>query len=289
MKGIGGLTGTAVALGAYGLVIEPDFLLTTQHYAFTPPNWTPGLKLRLVILSDVHCVEPFMPIARFNRIIAQAMALNGDAIVMLGDYVASLHIRSGAIPVGPIAQAAKSLSAPLGVYAINGNHDWWTDRAAQRGKTASPAMQRALEDTGVQVLANAARRLLKDGLPFWITGTDSTIAIWKSPGSFEGRDDLPRTLAQVTDTAPVIHLAHEPDLFVDVPARVSLTLSGHTHGGQVRIAGYSPYVPSAYGNRFAYGHIVEDGRHLCVSGGLGCSVLPVRFGVPPEIVVMDLG
>ena len=105
---------------------------------------------------------------------------------------------------------------------------------------------------------------------------------------FEGVDDLPGTLAKITDDAPVILLAHEPDIFSEVPNRVSLTLSGHTHGGQVRVFGYSPMVPSRYGNRYAYGHVVEDDRHLIVSGGLGCSILPVRIGVPPEIVMVDV-
>jgi predicted MPP superfamily phosphohydrolase len=74
-----------------------------------------------------------------------------------------------------------------------------------------------------------------------------------------------------------------------VPQRVSLTLSGHTHGGQFRLFGRSPVVPSRFGNRYAYGHIVEGGRKIIISGGLGCSIAPVRFGVPPEIVVIDLG
>ena len=104
-----------------------------------------------------------------------------------------------------------------------------------------------------------------------------------------GVHDLPRTLAAIRDDAPAILLAHEPDIFPSVPQRVALTLSGHTHGGQVRCFGYSPVVPSRYGNRFAYGHVVENGRHLIVSGGLGTSIAPVRFGVPPEIVVVDLG
>jgi predicted MPP superfamily phosphohydrolase len=84
-------------------------------------------------------------------------------------------------------------------------------------------------------------------------------------------------------------MAHEPDIFATVPRRVSLTVSGHTHGGQVRLAGFAPIVPSKYGRRFTYGHIVEDERHLIVSGGLGMSGLPIRFGVPPEIVIVDLG
>jgi len=84
-------------------------------------------------------------------------------------------------------------------------------------------------------------------------------------------------------------MAHEPDLFTKIPERVSLTLSSHTHGGQVRLFGWSPIVPSQYGNRFAYGHVVENGRHLVVSGGFGTSIMPVRFGMPPEIVVLELG
>jgi uncharacterized protein len=78
-------------------------------------------------------------------------------------------------------------------------------------------------------------------------------------------------------------------VFPRVPARVALTLAGHTHGGQVRVFGFSPMVPSDFGNRYAYGHVVEEGRHLIVSGGLGNSILPVRFGVPPEITLVRLG
>jgi predicted MPP superfamily phosphohydrolase len=93
----------------------------------------------------------------------------------------------------------------------------------------------------------------------------------------------------VTDGSPIILLAHEPDIFPKVPHGVSITLSGHTHGGQVRVFGYSPVVPSRYRNRYAYGHVVEDDRNLIVSGGLGFSILPVRFGVRPEILSIELG
>ncbi len=93
----------------------------------------------------------------------------------------------------------------------------------------------------------------------------------------------------MTDDAPVILLAHEPDIFARPTDRVALTLSGHTHGGQVRILGYAPIVPSQFGSRYVYGHIVENDQHLIVSGGLGCSGIPVRFGSPPEIVVVEFG
>ena len=110
------------------------------------------------------------------------------------------------------------------------------------------------------------------------------------PHQFRGVDDIAGTLAQVTTDDPVILLAHEPDIFVRVPPRVSLTLAGHTHGGQIRIPLLWPYlVPSRYGARFAYGHIVERDRHMIVSGGLGTSFAPVRLGVPPEIAHVEIG
>src|SRR4051812_37491596 len=140
------------------------------------------------------------------------------------------------------------------------------------------------------ILENEAVRLTKDGRPFWLVGLGDQLALLQ-PGRkrYRGVDDLPGALAKTTDDAPAILLAHEPDIFPEVPDRVALTLSGHTHGGQVRLFNYSPLVPSRYGNRYAYGHVVEDERHLIVCGGLGTSILPVRFGVPPEVVVVDLG
>ena len=151
-----------------------------------------------------------------------------------------------------------------------------------------------LEREGVPVYENDVVRLSHNGRPFWLAGLGDQIAFFERRRkgvrrrNFEGVHDLDGTLAKVTDDAPVILLAHEPDIFPRVPPRVSLTLSGHTHGGQVRMFGYSPMVPSRYGNRYAYGHIIEDNRHLVVSGGLGCSILPVRIGVPPEIVMVDV-
>jgi uncharacterized protein len=288
LKWLGRLSLAGAAGGTYAFVIEPGFRLRAQYYAFTPPNWTPGLKLRLVLLADPHLAEPYMPLERWNRIIDTANALGGDAILMLGDYAVSHSFVLSKVPAVEMARAAARLKAPQGVHAIMGNHDWWSDRAAQKAGHGPTLGQKALEDAGIPVLENAAVRLMKDGFPFWLTGTASVIAIYKGRRQFEGRDDLAGTLAQVTGQAPIIHLAHEPDQFVNMPERVSLTLSGHTHGGQVRLFGYSPVVPSGYGRRYAYGHIVENGRHILVSGGLGVSIIPVRFGVPPEITVLDI-
>ena len=279
---------TGASIGTYALAIEPGFLLRTQYYALTPPRWTPGLKLRLVLIADPHLGEPYMGLSRWNRILDVANSLEGDLHLLMGDYAAGHRFVTAYVNVTDTAAAARKLKAPLGTFAIIGNHDWWSDPIAQKLGHGPTEGQRALEDAGIPVLENKVARLAKNDLPFWLSGTASIVAIRKGRSTFEGRDDLAGTLAQITGDAPIIHLAHEPDLFTQIPDRVSLTLSGHTHGGQVRILGWSPVVPSEFGNRFAYGHIIEEDRHLIVSGGLGCSIAPIRFGVPPEITVVDL-
>jgi len=158
------------------------------------------------------------------------------------------------------------------------------------GKSTTAAMFRA---AGIPVYENDAKRLAKGGRAFWLAGLGDQLAFRRLARSraraATGVDDLPGTMAKISDNAPVLLMAHEPDIFPKVSRRVAVTFSGHTHGGQVALAGFAPIVPSRYGRRFAYGHIVEEGRHLIVSGGLGCSGMPLRFGVPPEIVLVELG
>jgi len=140
------------------------------------------------------------------------------------------------------------------------------------------------------VLENRAVMLGAEGEKIWLAGIGDQLAHRIGPHRFRGVDDLPGTLAQVTTDDPIILLAHEPDIFPRVPSRVVLTFAGHTHGGQIRLPLIWPaFVPSRYGARYAYGHVVESGRHLIVSGGLGTSIIPARLGVPPEIVQVVLG
>jgi predicted MPP superfamily phosphohydrolase len=230
---------------------------------------------------------------RIDSIVAQCNASEADVIVLLGDYTAGHRYMTRQVHSPEWSRALANLTAPLGVYAIMGNHDWWEDRTAQRLGHGPVFGRVALEAVGIRVLENDAVRLSLRGSSFWLAGLASQLALL--PGARWGRTrmtglhDLPGTLAKVDDEAPVILLAHEPDIFPEVPARVSLTLSGHTHGGQLRFFGHSPVVPSRYGNRYAYGHVIENGRNMIVSGGLGCSIMPVRFGVPPEINVIEIG
>jgi uncharacterized protein len=289
-KWLGGITLSGLATSVYAFAIEPGFRLNITSYKFTPPRWTPGLKLRIAILTDVHCIEPHMPLSRWKRIIAAANELKPDMHLLLGDYVAGHFFRTGTVPVADIAKAAKDLSSSLGTFGICGNHDWWDDLGTQKRGAGPTISENAFVANGIPMLENQVKQLQKDGMPFWLSGTSSIVAYKTDrPGRFKSAAQLDETLAKITDDAPIIHLAHEPDLFTEIPERVSLTLSGHTHGGQVRLFGWSPVTPSAYGNRFAYGHIVEDNRHLIVSAGLGCSIAPIRFGIPPEIVILELG
>ena len=143
---------------------------------------------------------------------------------------------------------------------------------------------------GIPVMENRAVMLGAGSRRFWLAGLGDQLAYRLGPHQFRGVDDLAGTLAQVTTDHPVILLVHEPDIFPNVPDRVAITLAGHTHGGQIRIPLlWESHIPSRFGTRYVYGHIVESGRHMVVSGGLGTSIVPVRLGVPPEIVHIVIG
>jgi predicted MPP superfamily phosphohydrolase len=287
LAGLGAASALGASTGAYAFGIEPHFRLVVTRYAPALPHWPRHLALRVAVLADFHVGEPFMPLDRVAEIVAATNALKPDLILLLGDYPAGRLVQRR-VPLPAFARVIEGLKAPLGIHAILGNHDWWEDHAALAARSGPVEARRALEARGIPVMENDAIRLVKDGHPFWIAGIgdQEPFAI---VGDHRTYADLPGTLARVTDDAPVILMVHEPDIFTEVPARVALTLAGHTHGGQVRLFGHSPVVPSIYGQRYAYGHVVEDGRHLIVSGGLGVSRLPVRFGVPPEIVLLELG
>ena len=284
--GVAGFSTTAYGFG------EPVLRLRVARYNLSPPRWPAGFKLNIAVIADVHACDPWMSLAHIQAIVDRTNALDPDIIVLLGDYVAGHRHVSRRIPASDWAPVLAGLTAPLGVHAILGNHDYWEDRPVQLSGQGPTVVRRALEAVGIPVYENDAVRLTLDGRSFWLAGLGDQLAYLPArrfrPVRRIGVDDLVATLAKVTDEAPIILLAHEPDIATHVPGRVALQLSGHTHGGQVRLFGWSPVVPSRYGNLLAYGH-TQLNCDIIISGGLGCSIIPFRFGMPPELVLVTLG
>jgi uncharacterized protein len=227
--------------------------------------------LRVAVLADLHVGSPHTDLNKLEKVVKAINQNHPDLVVFLGDMVIQ-GVRGGhfAEPE-PIAAELGKLHAPLGVMAILGNHDWWYD---------GNKVRRALTLNGIRVLENEVLPVDFNGTRFWLAGLAD---LWTR------HPDISGTLAKVRDEKPILLLTHNPDVFVDVPSRVSLTLAGHTHGGQVFLPLLGRLmVPSRYKQRFAYGHIQEEGRHMFVTSGVGTSILPVRFCVPPEVVLMTL-
>jgi len=265
------LTALVVLLGAWGFWLEPASL-RVREYRFSIPRWPSSLAgIRAAILADLHVGSPFNGVNKLRRIVAATNASQPDIVLLPGDFVIHGVLGGRFVPPEETAAILAGLRAPLGVWACLGNHDWWFNHTR---------VQAALEARGIRVLEDRAVRIDRGSAHFWLAGVSD---FW------EGNHDVDGTLGQVEDNEPVLAITHNPDLFPRFPSRVSLVIAGHTHGGQVWLPIFGrPVVPSGYGQRYVIGEIVEGDRHLFVSSGLGTSILPVRFLVPPEISVLAL-
>ncbi len=294
LTGAAGVTVGTMGLGSYAFAIEPEFRLTLARYAPALPRWPAGQKLKIAVIADLHACEPWMSAARVRHIADFTNSLQADLIVILGDFTAGHKVVTGPVLPEAWGEALSVLQAPLGVYAILGNHDWWHGPLVTMPGDGGKSVRLGLHRANIPVLENDAVRLMDaQGKPFWLLGLSDQLAFihHHARGTRIGADDLPGTLAKVQDDAPIILLAHEPRIFKHVPERVALTLAGHTHGGQVNIPGVTSQLVAAVGGNplYTYGHIVEDNRHLIISAGLGTSIMPVRFMRPPEVVEINLG
>jgi uncharacterized protein len=251
----------------YGFVIEP-MRLVVRKTAITLPAWPVEFSdLRVTAFSDLHVGPPHITLARLRLIVEEANATEADLILMPGDFVETALGWRMAEPEA-IAAELKRLRARAGVFAVLGNHDWWYD---------SPRVRKAFEKEGIRVLDNQAVKIEHQGKTFWLAGFADAWA---------GRPNIEATLKQITDDAPVIAFTHNPEIFPRIPARVALTIAGHTHGGQI----WLPFIGRPVISDWPYpiGHMIEDGRHLFVTPGIGTSICPVRFGVPPEISLLTI-
>ncbi len=259
-----------LATGIRAFWLEPASLSVVEERISL--RWPMRAPVRMAILTDLHIGSPFNGLAKLRPLVDRTNAARPDVVCILGDLVVQGVIGGRFVAPERIAAELRRLQAPGGVFAVLGNHDGWLDHDRVRN---------ALQENGIHVVEETAERVDTPAGPLWIAGISD---LWT------GRHDIPSALRAVQpDGAPIILLSHNPDVFPDVPDGVALTLAGHTHGGQVRLPFVGrPIVPSRFGQRFAAGHVVEEGRHLFVATGVGTSILPVRFGVPPAVTILTV-
>jgi hypothetical protein len=262
-----GILGLALlVLGGWAFWWEPS-RLTQKQYDIALNSWPSSCnELKVAMLSDLHVGAPYFDIPKLEKIVRLVNKANPDVVLLGGDFLIQSVFGGSFVNPEPIAEELGKLEAKLGVYSVLGNHDWWFD--GQRVKSA-------LEDAGIPVLEDEAIEVEFQECRFWLVGIGD---YW------ERAHDVGKAFSAVLNDAPVLVLTHNPDVFMDLPSRALLTFAGHTHGGQVNLPFLGPLVTmSQYGQRFAIGHIKENGKHLFVSPGLGTSIYPIRFRVPPEI------
>lgn len=243
-------------------------------------------ELRIAVLSDLHVCTPWTTLGALGRIVAATNALKPDLILLPGDFIADRNVPARNVPADSIVSVLGALTAPLGVVAVLGNHDWWDCRLSRRTDFSRNSVAEALNASAIELLCNRSIEIDHKGRSFWLAGTDSQRA--RKHLRQPGFDDIAAAFADVPPGATAIHLAHEPDIFAFGDPRAFLQISGHTHGGQVNLGGWRPMTPSVYGSRYAWGHIRDGNRHLIVSGGIGYSGVPLRFMQPPEITLVTL-
>jgi uncharacterized protein len=258
-------------LAFWAFLIEPNRLVVRQQ-TVQLTNWPTELSgLKVAVISDIHANGWTVDDKMLRSIVERTNQLNPELIVILGDYIASDGMVTRRVEPEEFAPVLKNLRAPLGVYSVLGNHDWWHD---------GDRVRRVLEQNGIKVLEDEALQLNVRGTSMWLVGLSD---LWTRPQRIDA------TIDRVPQGEPMIALTHNPDIFPRLPQRVQLLLAGHTHGAQVRFPFIGGVVHSSdLGERYARGLVFENNHHLFVTTGIGTSILPVRFGVPPEIVLLTL-
>jgi predicted MPP superfamily phosphohydrolase len=263
------LAAALAVLLLYAFWWEPDSLRVREYQLALE---APALKgLTIAVIADLHAGAPYMDTAKLDAVVAATMAARPDLILLAGDYVSDREDRSLRMPLDVIAEHLKGLDAPLGVYAVMGNHD---DRAGPR------RIRAALGQAGILVLNNSHAVIGRTEGTVILAGIDTWFGAGDGSTALEGLGGQ-----------KVLCLTHKPDVFPDLPSTCVLTIAGHTHGGQVAlplIRRLALEYASRYGERYGQGIVREGGKTLFVSTGIGTTTLPVRLGVPPEISLLKI-
>jgi uncharacterized protein len=246
-------------------IVRQEFLL---------PRWPERLDgFTVALLSDFH-YDPYFSVHPLQAAIPMVNGLSPDLIVLTGDFVSMPPIgnrRKAAVAAEPCARLLRQMTAPHGLWAVLGNHDEGTDRKY---------VTQTLQAENIQVLANQSEAIEREGARIWLAGVTDVL---------HGRADLSKTLRSVPPDEAVILLAHEPD-FADEAARfpIDLQLSGHSHGGQVRIPLLPPLYLPKMAKKYYWGTYQVGPLPLYTNAGLGTFGLPMRLNCPPEITLLTL-
>jgi predicted MPP superfamily phosphohydrolase len=263
----------ALAVAGDSFLLEPNLPLIVRR-DFSLPRWPERMDgFTIALLSDFH-YDPYFSVHPLHSAIGMVNQLRPDMIVLTGDFVSVPMFgdeRKGALNAEPCARLLRQMSAPHGLWAVMGNHDEGTDREI---------VTRALQTESIHVLANQSEPIERDGARFWLAGVNDVLSYTA---------DLTQTLLPVPPSEAIILLAHEPD-FADEAARfpIDLQLSGHSHGGQIRIPLLPPLYLPIMAKKYVLGTYHVGSLLLYTNAGLGTVGVPLRFDCPPEITLLTL-
>lgn len=255
----------------WGGIVEPYFMLELDDREVELDSWPENLNgLKVAVVGDFHAGAGPCELSRIRRAVAATNEMKADIILLVGDFVNSSFYMTNAEPEA-YAKELSALKAPLGVYAIMGNHD---------ARYGVKKVFEILRMAKIKILSDSGALVKSPRGDFYVAGlSDYYSNEYSYTKAFKNR---PKGV-------PIILLAHTPSLFNEIPKEVSITLSGHTHGGQIKI----PYRGALFsnnvlGNDFAEGLVSRDGKTIYITRGLGTSRIPFRFMCPPQISLLKL-